>query len=122
MYVSLCILFCLRLYDHFQNKNLSVFDNNEKGIYFATEFVPQPKPEVVKGIVIDGYISNAKIYQDKNYNNIPDDSELLGKTDSIGNFDITGRNGFFTYSHIHDHMINARIAVSNFSKNTNHSN
>ena len=41
---------------------------------------------------------------------------------TFGNFDITGRNGFFTYSHIHDHMINARIAVSNFSKNTNHSN
>lgn len=35
------------------------------------------------------------------------------------NIDITGRNGLFAYSHIHDHMINARTVVSNFSKNTN---
>ena len=70
-------------------EDLSVFDNNEKGIYFATKIVPQPEPEVAKGVVIDGYVRNASIYQDKDYDGIPDDSELLGTTDVLGNFDIS---------------------------------
>ena len=70
-------------------EDLSVFDNNEKGIYFVTEVAPQPEEDTIEGIVIDGYLTDAKIYQDKNYDNIPDDSELLGKTDALGNFDIS---------------------------------
>ena len=70
-------------------EDLSVFDNNEKGIYFATKIVPKPQPEVIKGTVIDGYVRNASIYQDKDYDGIPDDSELLGTTDVLGNFDIS---------------------------------
>lgn len=69
-------------------EDLSVFDNNEKGIYFVTEVAPQPEEDTIEGIVIDGYLTDAKIYQDKNYDNIPDDSELLGKSDILGNFNI----------------------------------
>ena len=34
-------------------EDLSVFDNNEKGIYFVTEVAPQPEEDTIEGIVID---------------------------------------------------------------------
>ena len=46
-------------------------------------------------------------------------TRLYEYLNTFENLDITGRNGLFAYSHIHDHMINARTVVSNFSQNTN---
>ena len=47
-------------------------------------------------------------------------TRLYQYLNTFENIDITGRNGLFAYSHIHDHMINARTVVSNFSKKTMH--
>ena len=55
----------------------------KKEFILLQKFVPKPQPEVIKGTVIDGYVRNASIYQDKDYDGIPDDSELLGTTDCV---------------------------------------